>query len=348
MTMPPAGQLDIESHPALLSYLRDNGHIHPQAQPRMQTLAGGVSNRTVLVELGDGRAWVLKQALAKLRVAVDWFSDPARIEREAAGLRAFGELAAGSVPALVFEDRAHHLLAMESVPQPHENYKAVLLAGRVDDDHVAQFATLLGRIHRESWLARDRYAAAFDDRSFFETLRVEPYYRYSAAQTPEAQAFIDRLIDQTNRRRLAIVHGDYSPKNVLIHQGRLVLLDFEVIHFGDPAFDVGFALTHYLSKAHHLPMHREALLKAARLFWQTYQETLSDVPWRDEHESMCVAHTLGCMLARVRGRSTLEYLDEDERDRQCGIVLAVMRALPNTLDELVTLYAGLLNKHGAD
>ncbi len=347
VTSPPQ-QLDIEDHAALLTYLRDSGRIDPHTQPTMHTLAGGVSNRTVCVELGDGRAWVLKQALAKLRVAVDWFSDPARIEREAAGLRAFGELAAGSVPAMIFEDRTHHLLAMEAVPQPHANYKEVLLAGGVDADQVMSFAALLGQIHREGWRQRERYAVAFDDRSYFQTLRVEPYYHYAAAQAPAARAFIDQLIEQTHRRRLTIVHGDYSPKNVLIHQGRLILLDFEVIHFGDPAFDVGFAMTHYLSKAHHLPAHRAALLTAAQRFAEVYDAALGDVPWRSEHEPMCTAHTLGCMLARVRGRSPLEYLTAIERDRQCGIVLAMMQAVPRTLNELVTTFAEGLKQYGAD
>ena len=94
-------------------------------------LAGGVSNRTMLVELSGGEAWVVKQALPKLRVAVNWFSDPDRIEREAAGMRWLMKLAPeGSIPRLIFEDRSSHLLAMEAVGQPHVNWKTMLLAGQ--------------------------------------------------------------------------------------------------------------------------------------------------------------------------------------------------------------------------
>src|SRR5690606_30332492 len=100
----------------------------------------------------------------------------------------------------------------------------------------------------------------------------------------------------------------------LVHGGHLVLLDFEVIHFGDPAFDVGFALTHYLSKAHHLPGHRKRFFDAARLFWRIYMDGVGEVAWRGDHEAACAAHTLGCMLARVRGRSPLEYLTADQRE----------------------------------
>src|SRR5205823_2384351 len=116
--------LDIEQPDALAAYLRDTGRIGPDEPVRIRTLAGGVSNKTVLVERPSGEAWVLKQALSKLRVAVDWFSDPARIHREALGLKYLAELAPpGTITPLVFEDAGHHLLAMEAVPQPHENWK---------------------------------------------------------------------------------------------------------------------------------------------------------------------------------------------------------------------------------
>src|SRR5688572_32913008 len=128
-----AFMLDIERHEDLVAYLRDAGRIGQGETPKCTTLAGGVSNRTVLVERSSGEAWVLKQALAKLRVKVDWFSDPSRVHREALGLRWLEELApAETITPLVFEDEEHHLLAMQAVPEPHENWKTRLLRGEVD------------------------------------------------------------------------------------------------------------------------------------------------------------------------------------------------------------------------
>jgi hypothetical protein len=333
--------LDIEDAPALLGYLRRTGRIAAAEQPRIAVLQGGVSNRTVRVERESGEAWVLKQALAKLRVPVDWFSSPDRIYREALGLEWLARLAPpGSIAPLLFEDREYRLLAMRAVPQPHENWKTMLLDGRVRADHVLQFATLLATIHRESH-GRGDLAAVFGDRGFFESLRLEPYYGYSARQAPAAAAFLDSLIRETLDLRIALVHGDYSPKNILVHEGRLVLLDHEVIHFGDPAFDLGFSLTHFLGKAHHLPALRREFTSAAREYWRVYWEALGESArraWATDLEPRAVRHTLACLLARVVGRSPLEYLDAAERIRQRNAVLRIIPHPPDRITNLIAIF----------
>src|SRR3954451_15425470 len=178
-----ADPLDIEQPDALAAYLRATGRVGPDEPLRIRTLAGGVSNKTVLVERPSGEAWVLKQALPKLRVAVDWFSDVARIHREALGLRYLAELAPpGTITPLIFQDHEHHLLAMAAVPEPHENWKTVLLQGRGTPHQVRHFAMILAMIHDRGHARRDELAGVFDDRSFFESLRLEPYYQFAAEQ----------------------------------------------------------------------------------------------------------------------------------------------------------------------
>lgn len=331
----PHADLDIERPEELIAYMREAGRLEPGETPRIEILAGGVSNKTVFFEPEFGQTLVLKQALAKLRVKADWFSDPARVHREAEGLRALIELApVGTITPLAFEDERVHLLAMYAVPKPHENWKELLLAGRLESGHVAAFAELLGTIQRRAHERREELAARFADRRFFESLRLEPYYAYAAEHVPEAAGFLHALIAAARARTLTLVHGDYSPKNVLIHKGRLVLLDHEVIHWGDPAFDIGFALTHFLSKAHHLPAQRTAFADAAILFWNSYLEALGEVPWRGDLEACAVRHTLGCLLARVAGRSPLEYLNPDARARQRAAVCALMTSPPPAIPAL--------------
>jgi len=325
----------------------------------MKVLAGGVSSRTVLIERAGPSSMVLKQSLPKLRVAVDWFSSPERIHREALALRWFPTLAQkDAFTELYFEDTEEHLIAMEAVPQPHANWKTMLLDGDLRMGHVRRFAELLATLHRNSAGLREPFA----DKSFFETLRIEPYYRYTAQRA--AADFFAALIDDTLATNVSIVHGDYSPKNVLIHGSRMVLLDHEVAHFGDPAFDVGFAMAHFLSKAHHLQnpgvvgrspwTARDALVtlpepepgaselarapappffEAAQFFWQSY----AFVPYPD-FQSRCVRHSLACLLARVWGRSPLEYLGPGERSRQALAVLALIPDAPANIPDMIAAF----------
>jgi aminoglycoside phosphotransferase (APT) family kinase protein len=335
-------ELDIENFPALLQYLRASSRIPPTETPRLTNLAGGVSNRTVLLERPTAESWVLKQALERLRVQAEWHSDPRRIEREALGIQTLAQIAPpDSITPLIFLDPRHHLLAMQAVPKPHENWKSMLMSGRIDPDHVRQFARLLASIHSAGFQRRDEFASPFDDRTYFESLRLEPYYLYSAQRMPAVEPFINRLVADTRATRYTLVHGDYSPKNVLVHNGRIVLLDHEVIHFGDGAFDLGFALTHFLSKANALSAHRRRFVDSAHLFWQTYRAAVI-APDPDALESRAVRHILGCLLARCVGRSPLEYLAPPAAARQANAASALMDAPPTTIERLISTFLARL------
>jgi 5-methylthioribose kinase len=307
----------------------------------MQTLAGGVSNRTVLVRFEDGQTWVLKQALAKLRTKAEWFSDPARVHREALGMRWLAKLAPpGTIPEFVFEDFDEHLLAMHAVPQPHDNWKTMLLQRRqVFSDEFDLFGNLLGTIHRNSIARASEVAPAFADRSFFESLRIEPYYLYTAEQVPEAADFLHSLVETTRSHRLALVHGDYSPKNILVRDRKLVLLDHEVIHWGDPAFDLGFALAHLISKARYLG-HDGFMTAGAVGFWLEYSRSCGDWIYDDSSAPRRInQHILACMLARVAGRSPLEYLRETDRAEQQRDVLFFINEMPENVIPMIASLA---------
>lgn len=328
--------MNIESVEDLHNYLRDSNRIASDESVVVQPLSGGVSNRTVLITRHDGTSWVMKQALEKLRVDVDWYSDPRRVEREALGMSWLSQIAPPrSIPKLLFVDPDHCLLAMEAIPFPHATWKSHLMKGNIHKDHLRQFGHLIGSIHRRSshWSAEDRMR--FDDRQYFESLRLEPYYAYTRQTVPSAARFLDALIDETRATRLSIVHGDYSPKNILVYQDRLILIDHEVIHFGDPAFDLGFGLTHLLSKAHYRAEFRTNFCAAAIQVWEAYQQAIEEVDWAANLESRVIRHTIACLLARARGRSPLEYLNASARQRQEAYALRLVSSQPTMIAELV-------------
>src|SRR5580692_433152 len=335
-------QLDIEDFDALRPYLTQRFKREPVA---FRKLLGGVSNRTVQVTWRDGGGCVIKQALAKLRVKEDWFSSLERIHVEASALRWLNRLApAGTTPGFLFEDVENHLMAMQPVPDPHENWKSQLLSGDVLLRHFEQFGFLLGTIQRKSSQLRTELCPVFADTRYFESLRLEPYYLFTAQKIPAVGDFLRALSEETLSHQLSLVHGDFSPKNTLVYQGKLVLLDYEVVHFGDPAFDVGFALTHFLSKANHLQPHRRTLMAAATVFWEAYLGEVASLGW-DGFEPRAVRHALAYLLARVEGKSPLEYLTAPQAACQRQATLRLIAHTPPSISRLIEEFHQGLGMH---
>ena len=342
--------IDIEDSGQLLGYLRETRRIDSVEIPVVRKLSGGVSNKTLLLTRPSGESWVIKQALPKLRVQSDWFSDPARIQVEANGLRYLPRVTPSrSTPSLLFQDIAQNLLAMEAVPEPHQSWKEQLLCGDIDQQSFGQFARLLGSIHREGFRLRHELAPVFAGKQYFITLRLEPYYEHSATVVHQAAPFLKELVAWTLSRSDTLVHGDFSPKNVLVRNGQLILLDHEVLHYGDPAFDVGFSLTHFLSKALHLPHNRLALLGAAQFYWNLYLDEVRAMPWIAHLDFRAAQHALASLLARACGRSPLEYLHKEERLIQRRVVLEMIEEGSSTVDHVITGFAEKIGtpEHGA-
>src|SRR5205085_1381845 len=93
----------------------------------------------------------------------------------------------------------------------------------------------------------------------FFALRLEPYLLHAARAHPDCARPIEALSDFIERSRIALMHGDVSPKNILRGPDGPIFLDAETAAYGDPAFDFGFCLNHLLLKSVLLPSHVDAL-----------------------------------------------------------------------------------------
>ena len=132
---------------------------------------------------------------------------------------------------------------------------------------------------------------------------------------------------------------------MLLYRGKLILLDYEVFHCGEPAFDVGFAMAHFLSKAHHLPKERARLANASSLFVNTYRREIASLPWAADLEPRLVRHVLGCSLARVAGKSLMEYMSPQENARQREVVLQLMQNPPASIEQLISQFIEKIEAH---
>jgi 5-methylthioribose kinase len=291
-------------------YLRRQGWVGP-GPVRVEALGGGVSNAVLRVE-ARGALFVLKQSRPQLRTRDAWFSDVARVYREQEVMEALRPLLPPlTVPEVLFSDRANYVFAMSHAPRSARNWKEALLAGDVELRLGEHAGRVLGRLHEAT--ARERtLVEPFRDRAVFEQLRVEPYYRRVQERRPEVAARVAPLIERLLGEPEALCHGDYSPKNILTHGPGFTLVDYETAHFGDPAMDLGFFLTHLLLKACKRHPEGGRYFALTRAFWDGYGAEVAFRP-PEELERRCVGHLGVCLLARVDGTSPVDYLPEEPK-----------------------------------
>lgn len=266
-------------------------------------LEGGVASDVRVIDSPQGTL-VIKKALPKLKVAAEWFSDPARSMIEVASIEAFGSLGGReTVPEIVWVRPDEHCFAMRLVDPRLRNWKSDLIAGRIDLVTAARVGEILGAFHRNSALRPD-LARPFNDLRFFRELRIEPFFDHVAMRRPELGQRIGAVATAMLARREALVHGDYSPKNILADGQDVVILDFEVTHWGDPRFDIGFCLAHLILKSALRNGHPGLIGAAIGAFLGAYDK--AGLPALDAG----LANITGCLLlARLFGKSPADYLD---------------------------------------
>jgi 5-methylthioribose kinase len=298
----------------LAATLQRHGYLVAGEEIAVERLGGGVSNHVLRVTTPRQRL-VIKQSLPKLRVEMDWYADQERIWRERDYLQLVGEWFPGNVPSVLFYDEAAYLLAIAEVTEA-TLWKTMLMAGRCDADTARRAGTLLGQIHSRSY-GRGEVAARFQrkvERSedSFEQLRIDPYWRTVAHHHSDLAPVIEQIIGVMEAEALALVHGDYSPKNIFVtNGGDLVLLDAEVAHWGDPTFDVAFCLNHFLLKAIFHGANGAPFVRGAEEFWSAYKQVTGPTALYDGVTARLPGQLAALFLARVDGKSPVEYLIGD-------------------------------------
>lgn len=288
-------------------------------------LSGGVSCTVLAVTEGD-RRWIVKKSLARLKVADEWLAKRERILTEARALQVAARLAPGSVPAVLDVDENDLTIAIEAAPESWENWKTRLLRGDVDSSVAAVLGTALAAVHRgtsEDGVVKDE----FDDVEAFEQLRVDPYYRTIAERVPDVRNPVHALIERMLATKACLVHGDFSPKNVLTAGGAETwILDWEVAHTGDPAFDLAFLTNHLVLKSINAPAFAAAYRGASDAFTRAYGDV--------GDEAHAVTHLGALLVARTDGKSPAEYLTNEGRARARALGTSILRDRPATFAEV--------------
>ena len=283
---------------------------------QVEELAGGVSN--VVLRVKTFKGWfVLKQSRPQLRTSDPWFSDLSRIFREIDVMQALApRLPHGVVPEVIFRDDANYAFMMSHSPGEARDWRSILLEGKVDHRLGEASGRILGRIH-DSTSRSDEAIAAFRDKTVFDQLRVDPFYRRVAERCPDVAGALSPMIADLLQSAICLCHGDFSPKNLLFDGEGFTLVDYETAHLGDPAFDLGFFLSHLFLKALYHPSRYDEFRLLLGGFWRGYQDEFAFKPF-DCLIGNGIAHLGACLLARVDGTSPAPYLTDIRKPRCRG------------------------------
>ena len=302
----------------------------------VEVLTGGVSC-IVLAVSNSEIDLVVKQALPELKTKAKWVADQRRAIVEADAMQVYHAITPDNVPQLIDCDPAAFTLTMSRLPRSCTNWKIDMLEGRIHPEMGAQLGRVLATWHNAT--AVDAVIKAkFLEGELFEQLRVSPFYRAVAAKNANLQGSISELIDEITNEKIALVHGDFSPKNIMATTDHSpVVLDFEVAHTGNPVFDLAFLSAHLLCKiiATGNQVEKELLAQTANEFLNKYSETT-----RLAVSANLPKHIALIALARVEGVSPVNYLSPDQADRLVKLTKAALLGSSMSFAELFDLTKG--------
>jgi len=336
------------------SYLREAGRLCDGELVTIEALSGGVSNCVLYVhrEPEFGSDFVLKQARQQLQVEAPWFCSPERGWQEVTTLKVCQALLAEvpqsprdgklaiHVPEILFQDHGNYAYAMTAAPRSHRVWKSDLLQLQCEPQIASCCGELLALLHGQSW-QHDEIRQQLANQEFFKDLRIDPYYRYLLREHADLEPAIESLIHSLQAEVCSLVHGDYSPKNLLVFEQGLMMVDFEVGHFGDPAFDLGFFLSHLILKGIWSESRFSQYWQLIEAFFTSYWAAMRKVLSADECarlERRAVRNLGACLLARVDGKSPVEYLTvESHREQVRNIGRQLLLSESTTWADLAAL-----------
>jgi aminoglycoside phosphotransferase (APT) family kinase protein len=324
--------------PAIVDFVARCGLVPRAEAAKFERLPGGVSSDIWLVRAGSA-AFCVKRALPQLRVAADWSAPIERNAYEAAWFRAVAAFMPEAVPSVLAEDAGGGMFAMAYLPpQSFEVWKTQLQRGHVIPATAAEVGRRLARVHCR-FAGSPEMAVKFATDEVFHAIRLEPYLLATARMHPDRASELENLAEVTARTRLTLVHGDVSPKNILVGPRGPVFIDAECAWFGDPAFDLAFCLNHLLLKCLWVPTAAVRLLTAFDSLAETY---LGHVDWEpaEEIDARTARLLPGLLLARVDGKSPVEYLTaKEDKNTVRRVARSLLAAPPARLADVRRIWA---------
>jgi thiamine kinase-like enzyme len=314
--------IDISNKETLVSYLKEKDIIREGLNYDLKYCAGGVSGTVAFLSLED-KDLIIKQSLSKLKVKEDWKCDPSRMYVEQLSNKIYHDIAPDCVPEVLFYDSTNYIYGRIAAPDHCRMWKEDLMDNILDFLVAKQSIEALVKVHNKC--NNDEYVRTeFEDKKIFYDLRISPYIEFTVKKHPQFNQIANILSKELMDQSITLVHGDYSPKNIMCDGRKIFILDFEVAHYGNPVFDLAFFANHFVLKSIKFPKQNLSYLNMLDYMLDIYFKE-SNYEKKDEVLSYFVKLLGMLMLARVDGKSPVEYLVNDEQKK------SLVRTIASTL-----------------
>lgn len=295
---------------SIRSILLESGFVRND-DIEITSLTGGVSSDIYLI-IDNKNTFVFKQAREELDVEDEWHADVSRNVTEQNFIDYIQTHIPDSVPQMLYRDEGRGFFVMEYLGDSYKSWKNQLLRGQWDTQTVLIASDLLSKIHLLSYDDKST-KGLFETTNNFLNLRIEPYLITTGNRHPNLKKEFYNEADRLLNCKEALVHGDFSPKNIMVKSDTIKLLDHEVAWYGDPTFDLAFFLNHLYLKTLYHHKRMDHLPDLPEIAWNVYSKNTGSkrmIPIEKRFGKLL----LMLMLARVDGKSPVDYLSDNQKN----------------------------------
>ena len=272
-------------------------------------LTGGVSSDIWRI-ISLKKNFCIKKSKSKLSVKQEWHAPVIRNYYEYQWYNEVNTISKNITPKVIYVNKNPYFFVMEYYDKKdYPLWKNELFNLKLNQNFTKNVALNLAKIHSQTY-NKTIIAKKFDTIKLFEDLRIDPYIRFSALAHDDINSELISIADSLHNSQIALVHGDISPKNILINNSKPIFLDAECAWFGDPVFDISFCLNHIILKSLVLKKIDKELINHFNILANNY---LSNVFWENPriYEKRIIRVLASLMLARIDGKSPVEYINTD-------------------------------------
>ncbi len=313
------------------------GLLKPQLKFNFKKITDGVSSDIWYVKTENNKEFCIKRALNKLTVKEDWYAPVDRSNFEVYYFKACKKIIPESFPKILGHDKKKYILAMEWYEaNDFKVWKEKLLNKEININDAKKISDILVKKHNYFY-NNSHYKKKFENSKTFYSIRIEPYLIFTSKNYPEqSKKFIDAA-NSLSLHKKTIIHGDFSPKNILISKDYPVILDAETACWGDPVFDLAFCNNHIILKS---ILHNKYKKNYMLLSQKLIKNYIQQIKWENKNDFIQRFLKLLplLMLARLDGKSPVEYFKDNHKNKSRLLALSLIRNELKSINEFFTLW----------